>query len=271
MINKFVSTCKSWTLALTLLASLLLWLPNSCFATSGGGRQFYQLKIYHLNSTEQVQGVLSYLQHAYLPALHRHGIAKVGVFVPVDQDTLSDKKVYVLVPVNRLDELVALPNILLHDKAYLEASTEYRNAPYNHPAFQRIESILLHAFPLAPHLMTPDLSSPKADRIYELRSYESPSEAFNANKVEMFNQGGEIGIFKQIHANAVFYSNVLSGSHMPNLMYMTTYENMNDRDAHWKSFSSDPLWKKISSMDHYQHNVSHVDDTFLHGVSFSDL
>lgn len=266
-----LSAFKQWVFGLIVLVLLGNIFPGTGWAQSRGNREFYQLKIYHLNSAEQVQGILSYLKEAYLPALHRHGISKVGVFVPIDQDTLTDKKIYVFIPVQHLVQLVALPHVLARDKQYLQASTEYRNASYDHPAYQRIESILLRAFPLAPHVMTPDLQTPKSDRIYELRSYESPSESYNSNKVEMFNKGGEIGIFKRIHANAVFYSNVFSGSHMPNLMYMTTYKNMDDRNAHWKDFSNDPLWKKISSMNHYQHNVSHVDDTFLHGVSFSDL
>ena len=32
-------------------------------------------------------------------------------------------------------------------------------------------------------------------------------------------------------------------AHMPNLMYMTSFDNMAARDEHWKAFSSDPLWK----------------------------
>ena len=271
MIHFKLSAFKQCAVCLTVLLLLGNMTPGTGWAQTRGNREFYQLKIYHLNAESQVKGILSYLKNAYLPALHRHGIPKVGVFVPVDQDTLTDKKIYVFIPVQHLEQLVALPHVLGRDKQYMQASADYRNAPYDHPAYQRIESILLHAFPMAPHAMTPDLQSPKSDRIYELRSYESTSESYNANKVEMFNKGGEIGIFKRIHANAVFYSNVFSGSHMPNLMYMTSYENMDDRNAHWKSFSNDPLWKKISSMDHYQHNVSHVDDIFLHGVSFSDL
>ncbi|MBK9491957.1 MAG: NIPSNAP family protein [Haliscomenobacter sp.] len=44
--------------------------------------------------------------------------------------------------------------------------------------------------------------------------------------------------------NAVFYAEVLSGRRMPNLMYMTSFDNIESRDAHWKSFGADPFWKK---------------------------
>ena len=87
----------------------------------------------------------------------------------------------------------------------------------------------------------------------------------------MFNEGGEIALFKRLGFNAIFYSEVIAGSKMPNLMYMTSFENMADRDAHWKSFSNDAEWKKISSMPEYQHNVSHIDITFLRPAEYSDL
>ena len=32
---------------------------------------------------------------------------------------------------------------------------------------------------------------------------------------------------------------------MPNLMYMTSFENKAARDEHWKTFGSDPEWKKL--------------------------
>ena len=111
----------------------------------------------------------------------------------------------------------------------------------------------------------------KKDRVYELRSYESASEKIFRNKVQMFNEGDEIGIFRRLNFNAVFYSEVIAGSKMPNLMYMTSFENMEDRNAHWKSFSSDSSWKKLSSMPEYKNNVSHIDISFLRGAEYSDF
>jgi hypothetical protein len=48
----------------------------------------------------------------------------------------------------------------------------------------------------------------------------------------MFNEGGEIELFKRLNFNAVFYASVISGSRMPNLMYMTSYESKADRLAY---------------------------------------
>jgi hypothetical protein len=134
-----------------------------------------------------------------------------------------------------------------------------------------METILLQAFPLAPQLQVPALKAEKKDRVYELRSYESATEKIFKNKVQMFNEGDEIGLFKRLNFNAVFYSEVIAGGKMPNLMYMTSFENMADRDAHWKSFVDAPYWKKLSAMPEYQHNVSHIDITFLRPTDYSGL
>ena len=78
-------------------------------------------------------------------------------------------------------------------------------------------------------------------------------------------------LFKNLNFNAIFYAEVMAGSHMPNLMYMTSFENKADSDAHWKSFVDSPVWKKLSAMPEYQHNVSHIDIMFLQPLEFSDF
>jgi hypothetical protein len=69
----------------------------------------------------------------------------------------------------------------------------------------------------------------------------------------------------------VFYGEVVSGSTMPNLMYLTTFENQASRDEHWKAFSNDPQWKTLSAMPEYQHNVSKNVTRFFRPTSYSDL
>ena len=149
------------------------------------------------------------------------------------------------------------------DGQYLADGRPYLTAGYDDPPYVRIETILLKAFPDMPHHAAPWAAQGySADRIYELRSYEGPTEQYFANKVQMFNEGGEITLFEKLGFHAVFYASVLSGAHMPNLMYMTSFENMAARDDHWKTFGADPTWKSLSSSPQYQHNVSHIDDYF---------
>ena len=175
-----------------------------------------------------------------------------------------------MMPAQSLDQVMNVAAKLNADKDYQLAGTEYINSVYTAPPYARIETIILQAFSLAPQLQLPKLNSTRKDRIYELRSYESATEKIFQNKVKMFNGGDEIGLFKRLNFNATFYGEVIAGSKMPNLMYMTCHENKTSRDANWKAFVDDPYWKKLSAMPEYQHNVSHIDISFLYPTEYSD-
>lgn len=252
-----------------LFLSLFLILSFSAYSKEKP-KEYYQITVYHFTSAEQEKIIDAYLKNAYLPALHRQGINKIGVFKPVANDTASDKRIYVLIDSKKLKQLISLPTQLLKDRDYLQAGEEYNNSSYKNPPYVRMENILLQAFDMAPDLTLPDLKGTSKEKIYELRSYESATEALHYNKLKMFNQGGEINIFKRLGFNAVFYAKVIAGCHMPNLMYMTSFENRQEREAHWKTFSADSAWKKLSSEDQYQHNVSQADIILLHAADYSD-
>ena len=233
--------------------------------------EFYQLTVYHYKTATQENTIDNYLKNALLPTLHRLHVNNIGVFKSLANDTSADKLIYVLVTIKSLDEFTKLAAKLDADATYQKAGSDYINAQYTEPAYTRKETIVLHAFPLAPQMQLPVLKSAFANRVYELRSYESASEEIFQNKVKMFNEGGEIYLFKRLNFNGIFYSEVIAGGKMPNLMYMTSFENMADRDAHWKAFVDDPFWKKLSAMPEYQNNVSKIDIVFLHPASYSDF
>jgi len=233
-------------------------------------REFYQLTVYHFKDASQEKIIDNYLQNALVPALHEVNIKNIGVFKNRSNDTLTDKTMYVIVPVKCLEEIMKLTAKLKADKNYQSAGAVYLDAVYTSAPYSRIETILLHAFSLAPELQLPKLTGARKDRIYELRSYESATEKIFRNKVQMFNEGDEIGLFRRLNFNASFYGEVIAGGKMPNLMYMTCHENKTVRDANWKNFVDDPYWKKLSAMPEYQHNVSHIDISFLYPTEYSD-
>lgn len=259
MIKRNCSTILIFALAMLFL--------NTVQAAS---KDYYQLKIYHLKTKQQQDRVENYLQNAYLPALHRTGIKLVGVFKPVETDT-ADLKIYVLVPFKSLEMLASLEQKINADQQYLADGKDYIDADYKNAPFTRIENIVLQAFPKMPEPAVPALTLDKAERVYELRSYESPTEKYNVNKVKMFNVGDEVALFKRLNFNAVFYAEVLAGSHMPNLMYLTAFNNKADRDKHWDSFSNDPQWKTLTAMEEYKNNVSRNEIVFLHPAAYSDF
>ncbi|HVF81806.1 MAG TPA: NIPSNAP family protein [Flavisolibacter sp.] len=238
---------------------------------TAAAKQYLEIRVYHVGTMQQLMAVDSFLREALLPAMHNAGIGKVGVFTPVGVDTATDKRLYVLIPYKSLKQFEELPAKLGANKAYKEAGNNYKNAVYSQPPYSRYETIMLHAFDNMPEIRAPQLTGPKKDRVYELRSYESSTEKLHENKVEMFNKGGEVRLFERLGFNAVFYGKVLIGSRMPNLMYMTSFENKAARDEHWKAFGSDPFWKILSAKPEYKNNVSKIDIVFLTPAEYSDL
>lgn len=232
--------------------------------------EYYKLIVYHFASDSQQVVLDNYLRDSFVPSLHQLGFKNIGCFKPITNDTVADKKLVVLLAASRLEQLIAVSSLINRSGKPGESFDQYMDAAYNHAPYLRIETILLSAFRLAPAMKLPALKSARKDHIYELRSYESPTEKLYANKVQMFNEGGEISLFKRLNFNAVFYANVISGSRMPNLMYMTSFENIEDREAHWKTFSADPEWKRLSSLPEYQHNVSHADIILMRATGYSD-
>jgi hypothetical protein len=232
-------------------------------------RSFYQIKIYHLKSQQQEERVDQFLENAFLPAMNRNGVKHVGVFKPIKKDSVQ--KIYVFIPFKSYNQCQKIEQSLQSDKQFLSAGRDYIDSQHDNVPYSRIESIFLSAFEGMPQANKPALSGPKRDRVYELRSYEGPTEKYFVNKVQMFNKGDEIGIFNRLGFNAIFYGEVISGSKMPNLMYMTSFDNKAERDKHWKAFGSDPDWKKLSAMPEYKNNVSHIDITFLYPTEYSEL
>lgn len=234
-------------------------------------QEYYEIKVYRITQKSQEDRIDAYLKDVYLPALHRAGIAKAGVFKPIESDTAFGKLIYVFIPFKTIDQFMKLPEVLLNDKVYLKSAKSFTDAPYNDPPFKRCESILLKAFMNMPQFFAPEFATPASERIYEIRSYESATDAKADKKREMFNQGGEIELFKSLKFDAVFYGEVLVGSHMPNLMYMITFADMKSHDDKWKSFRESEGWKKLSGMDEYKNTVSKANPYLMHPTSYSDF
>lgn len=253
------------TIAITSFKTLT---SDSKIATPS--REFYQLKTYILNTEQQVKTTDKFLKEAYLPGLKKLGIKNIGVFKPKPNATDTLKKIIVLIPFSSLSQFLGFEEKLAKDKTYLAAGGDYLNATYKQAPYARIESVLLKAFSDHPFMTTPALNSPRANRVYELRSYESATEAIYKNKVDMFNAGGEVKLFERLAFNPVFYGEVISGAKMPNLMYMTTFADQESRDAHWKAFVGSPEWKGLIAMEKYKNNISHMVITFLYPTEYSD-
>lgn len=248
-----------------MLSFILIYTTQQTLAVAN--RNYYQLKVYHLKDKAQEQLVDSYLKDFYLPKLHKMGIKNVGVLKTLETDT-ADRRIYVFIHFETWKKMEYFDENVSRDVT--KTGREYVDADYKSPPYTRMETIILNAFETRPVPALPKLTGNKAGRIYELRSYESATEQYHRNKVSMFNSG-ETDLFDRLGFNSVFYGAVVAGSRMPNLMYMTTFNNKQDRDKHWDAFSNDSQWKTLSGMAEYKNNVSKADIIFLYPAEYSDF
>jgi len=266
--NQLNKLTRSYTNHFVLTVLLAMLISVSGFAAS---RDFYQVQVFRLTGKVQEEKVDNFLKNAYLPALHRAGILKVGVFKPIESDTTSGKRVYVWMSFKSLDHFAKIQDVLAKDEVYQTKGIDFLGAPFDNVPYLRKESILLKAFPDAPHYFIPSFKTSPSERIYELRSYEGPTENLFRKKAKMFNEGGEIKLFNSLNFNTVFNAEVISGSTMPNLMYLTTFADMPSHDEHWKTFGSHPEWKKMSGLDEYKNTVSKHVIILMHPTDYSDF
>lgn len=255
------------SLLTTVSAAVVPQISKGAEVFSRKDRDFYELRVYTLKNEKQQQLVEAYFKDAAIPALNRLGNKNIGVFTELKPD--GQTKLYVLIPFNSGSDFLTVEDRLAKDKLYLKAAEPYLLAPAADPAYERIESSLLKAFTHMPKLEVPE----HKQRIFELRRYEHATESAGQKKLEMFNNAGEVDLFKRLGFNPVFFGETVIGERRPNLIYMVTFDDMDAHDRHWKAFGGDPEWKKISKIPDYADAklVSHITSTFLSPASCSQI
>ena len=233
-------------------------------------RQFYELRRYHLISGPQQKLASSYVADALIPALNRLGMNPIGAFdLYLGPETPA---LYLLIPSNSLETLVTAEFRLAEDEEYLRAARAFLEAPAKEPPYERIESSLLAAFTGYPKLTIPPVTAQHGSRVFQLRTYESPSNHDHRVKVEMFNSG-EYGVFDRAGFWSVFYGDTLIGPRLPNLTYMLCFPDLAEMNAKWKVFGADAEWKKLSTSAKFSYEsiVSNISNLILNPTSYSQI
>jgi hypothetical protein len=253
--------------SLTGASSLLSEASESGFKPKKASPEFYELRVYTLKDAAQQKLVEDYFQNAAIPALNRLGSRNIGVFT--EQKPEGQTKLYAVIPYPSIKAFVDVMDKLSNDATYQQAGSAYLNAPATEPAYDRIQSSFLKAFTAMPRLELPE----KKERMFELRRYESSGEAAGKKKIEMFNDVGEIAIFKRVGLTPVFFGETIIGEMRPNLTYMLTFDDMAEHDKNWKAFGGDPEWQRIRAIPEYADKkiVSRITRTFLVPASFSQI
>jgi hypothetical protein len=233
-------------------------------------REYYELRRYHLESGPQTKLTNTYLEEALIPGLNRLGVKPIGAFnLEIGVETPS---IYVLIPSNSLETLVRSEFRLREDDQYMKAGEAFLSAPAKEPAYTRVESSLMIAFEGWPKLIVPPVSGKEGKRVFELRTYESPSNADHQRKVEMFHSG-EFDVFQRAGFWQVFFGDVLIGPRLPKLTYMLGFPDLSERNAKWKAFQTDPEWKKLTSSSrfNYESIVSNVTNVMISPTAYSQV
>ncbi|MEL6255760.1 MAG: NIPSNAP family protein [Bacteroidota bacterium] len=259
---------------------IILFLLSACQApveekpmeeVKAPSKEFYELRNYELSSPEQFNAIANFLKDAALPAMKRQGIGPIGMFSPID--TAKDGNyISLLLPFNSLDAFAELQNKMMKDQAYLSAGASHLDMAHPAKAFERIDSRLLVAFDSMPKMEVPAIHD-NPDRVFELRSYESYSEKKGIAKVKMFNEGGEVTIFKDIGFHPVFFAQALTGDEQPNLIYMVSYKDGSEETikAQWGLFINDDRWKAVKDLEEYANTVSKIHSIMLKPLPGSDI
>ncbi len=231
-------------------------------------QQYFEFRTYRLSSAAELPTVDMYLEKALLPALKRQGINTVGVFS--EKTPEGAPNVYLLIPFSSIDQFTAMQGKLDMDSAYQSAGADYFDTPQKEPRYSRIDSELLLSFKAFPSPTVPKQAKMGKPRLFELRSYESHSEKMGMLKVEMFNSG-EVPVFLDVGIQPVFMGRVLAGPKMPNLTYLTVYDDEASLAKAWKGFGSHPDWQKLRAVEKFKGTVSKNHKTQLLPRPYSDF
>lgn len=253
--------------SLAASAAAAVTTPSEAQPPAGSKREFYLWRRYNTQQGKQSALTENFFRDALLPALGRMGMGPVGAFrVEFGNDTPA---FCALIPSTSVEALATLDFALARDAEFMKAADPFWNSTAASPAFLRYESSILAAFEGWPHVTPPDT---KAKRIFQVRTYENPSNAAHVRKVEMFH-AGEFDIFRDLGFHSVFYGDHIVGSRLPCLSYMLCFASKADMDAKWEAFRNSSGWKKLSTDPRFTADelVTNITNLILNPLSCSQI
>lgn len=238
----------------------------SSFSQKANGNQQLLEWIRFKSETSAKRGRLKdFLGSVVVPGLNKQGCSPIGAFQPMYGAHGGD--LFMLIPHKSFDSMLTAWNNLVETDNFMKVA----DSSIIDPLYSRMESSLMLAFKNLPSIEIPANIKGNKGRIFELRTYESHNRLKGKLKVEMFNEGGEIALFKKSGLNPVFYGETIAGPRMPNLSYMLGFENMDQRNANWQVFRQSAEWKEMSSNPRYAETISSITDNILTAAPFSQI
>jgi len=228
-----------------------------------------ELRRYRLRNGALAARFAAYAKDALLPALGRAGLAPVGAWnVAVGPESPT---VHLLIPHPDADSVVTLAARLEADPDYGKAASTVLAVPATDPPFLSCDASLHAAVPTRPGVDKPTGAAAGKDRVFELRTYRSPTEAVSRRKIEMFEAGGELALFRRLGLDTVFFARDLVGGGLPSLTYMLVFADDAAREKGWAAFRDHPEWVKMRDDPRYADTVSNIDSVLLRPTDYSQI
>jgi hypothetical protein len=212
-----------------------------------------------------------YAKTALIPALNRMGIKPVGAFSMLFGP--GSPSVYLLLPHPNAESVLTAARRLTADPEYQRLAASFRSLPATDPPYVRRGSSLMVAFDSFPAVEAPAAAVAVPTRVFELRTYESHNDSASLKKIEMFESGGEIGIFRRVGLTPVFFGRNIIGPTLPSLTYMLVFADVAGREKNWAAFREDPAWVKLRSTPGYANTeiLTNISNLLLRPTDYSQI
>ena len=208
-------------------------------------KQIYEWRIYTLN--DDGENLDRFLEETLIPAYNRRNVY-VGAFSLYKKE--EKEKRFLLFVYPNWETYQEVRNAIRNDETFREEALPFFNETAPKPAYSDYTTFLCEAFD-----KIPVMRKPGSERtLFEFRLYHSPNEDANQRKIKMFNTE-EIDLFDQIGINSVCYGEIMAGSHMPALIYLTWHKDEDTRNEVWKQFSANPEWIAIKKKPEYSNTA----------------
>jgi len=203
-----------------------------------GRTKFYVLERFFLENGSQPARLAEFFSKSLLPAMKKVHNGPVIVMEALAAPHMP--QVVVIMGMESLEQLWSVSGKLFSDK---EFSASFDRWEAGEPAYLSQESMLLEATDYSPEITLP-ATPPSTPRIFELRTYHSPTARQWKQLHERFS-GPEIKIFHRTGVHPLFYSSTVFGPMRPNLTYLIPFDNLAAREKAWTAFGADPEWVKV--------------------------
>ena len=200
--------------------------------------RFYVLEQFQLEQGPQTSRIHDFFSKALLPALDRiHSGPKIFLEAVAAPHL---PLVTAMIGVESASQVWEISQQLFADKDFSGAFDQWESGA---EPYVTSRATLLEDTAYSPEIVPP-ARPPESPRIFELRTYHSPT-ARQRRALDARFSGAEIKIFHRVGVHPVFYSSTVFGANRPNLTYLIPFDNLAAREKAWNAFGADEEWIKV--------------------------